>query len=206
MSWMSTYRSASEWHREYARRAQAAHLMYPAAHHERAAEILGRDRLEPAQGEGSARAKSYPADTRLVDGGRGPSSSVDAVGSPFNVRRESNLIRAIRPYRWPTVAAIMDIDLERSAPNHPEMASTGGASRDCIKGRHVRDRINDRWERSLRVVRRPRCLDGRRQHQRNDRHLDLGPKLAGRDVFAGTVEIPLLDGARGFESVAPDPV
>jgi hypothetical protein len=40
MNWKASYQYASDRHRERARAAQAAHLMYAAALHERAAEIL----------------------------------------------------------------------------------------------------------------------------------------------------------------------
>jgi hypothetical protein len=40
MGWKTTYQKASDRHRELARGAQAAHWMYAAALHERAAEII----------------------------------------------------------------------------------------------------------------------------------------------------------------------
>jgi hypothetical protein len=92
--------------------------------------------------------------------------------------------RAVRPYRWLDSAGIVRVDPERPEPSHPEIASTGGASRDRIKGRHVSDCINDGWMRSLRVASCPGKLSGRRRPPgarspiRRPRRSGLGPACA----------------------------
>ncbi|HET9756694.1 MAG TPA: hypothetical protein VFP66_09345 [Candidatus Limnocylindrales bacterium] len=65
MDWTATYQNASDRHRERARAARAAHLMYVAALHERAAEILD---AEVAWGQPSA---SAPAPAPSYSTGRG---------------------------------------------------------------------------------------------------------------------------------------
>ena len=81
--------------------------------------------------------------------------------------------RAIRPYCLQAARGNVVIDPERSTAEPPEIASTDGASRDCINRRHVRDCINDRWPRSLRVVGVQRLSPP--EHQRLTRREFINP-------------------------------
>ena len=84
------------------------------------------------------------------------------------------------------------------APNHPEMASTDGASSDRINGRYARDHINGRWQRSLRVVSFqvvdvPDALEGGGDQRRdgNDRPIRL-PGLWQRVAHPDALDRPVV--------------
>lgn len=99
--------------------------------------------------------------------------------------------RAIRPYRLQAARGNVVIDPERSTAEPPEIASTDGASRDRINGRHVRDCINDRWPRSLRVVRCTASLT--RERQRFARRDFINPAPATGFSLAALSTISELD-------------
>lgn len=61
MDWRTTYRMAAERHRSKAASARAAHLLYQAALHERAVELLEAETRRPEQ----VRAPAPGTETRL---------------------------------------------------------------------------------------------------------------------------------------------